>query len=551
MAEMILPGTYIEVRAEGLITPGPITVGNLGVVGTANKGPVGEAIILGGLDDARNFFGNYDIWIDGASNELTLVRALEQAYRQGATTVYAVRVASGSAASSSLTLQTGGGADSVALNANSEGRWGDRLSAGVAAATQNAFVEREEPIGPTFTLNHTAVVVSARNRILQFINATGETLSLQIVYAPAAPAAGQVAIDAASGVLTFFAAPAPADRITAYYAVASASAVEVTISLEAESEVYTVASARDLAADLARQSQWVVAGTPTDPDALPDVAASADFTGGNNGEGAAASHYDAGLARLSNEPAHIIVAAGQDENYADELAAHCQNASSDAFQRERIAVLGGGVSNPGQTLTDLLAHQVNSDRVIFVGPGITATDAAALPPQEVTLPGSYAAAAVAGLISALPAHRSPTNKVLNVGGLEEVFNKSQLEQLVLSRVLALEQRQGIKIVQGLTSSTDTAWRQITTRRIVDFAKFGTRSAADPFIGKLNNERVRGSLKGSISSLLADMVDREMLTFYELDVSATRAQEIRGIVMVTMVLQPTFSIDYIRVVMYLQ
>ena len=35
MAEMILPGTYIEVRPEGLIAPGQITVGNIGVVGTA------------------------------------------------------------------------------------------------------------------------------------------------------------------------------------------------------------------------------------------------------------------------------------------------------------------------------------------------------------------------------------------------------------------------------------------------------------------------------------------------------------------------------------
>ena len=59
------------------------------------------------------------------------------------------------------------------------------------------------------------------------------------------------------------------------------------------------------------------------------------------------------------------------------------------------------------------------------------------------------------------------------------------------------------------------------------------------------------MKGSVNSLLAAMVDREMLIGYELDVSATRDQQIRGIAQVTMVLQPTFSIDFIRVVMYLQ
>ena len=136
--------------------------------------------------------------------------------------------------------------------------------------------------------------------------------------------------------------------------------------------------------------------------------------------------------------------------------------------------------------------------------------------------------------------------------LEKDFNGTELEQLLLNRVMVLEDRNGaLRIVQGLTSSTNTAWRQVTTRRIVDFAKFGVRSASNPFIGKLNNERVRQALKGSINGFLADMVDREMLISYELEVTATREQEIRGIAQVTMVVRPTFSIDYIRVVMYLE
>ena len=35
MAEMVLPGVYIEERPEALIVAGPITVGNIGIVGTA------------------------------------------------------------------------------------------------------------------------------------------------------------------------------------------------------------------------------------------------------------------------------------------------------------------------------------------------------------------------------------------------------------------------------------------------------------------------------------------------------------------------------------
>ena len=36
ITEMVLPGTYIEVRAEGLISVGGIVTGRVGIVGTAS-----------------------------------------------------------------------------------------------------------------------------------------------------------------------------------------------------------------------------------------------------------------------------------------------------------------------------------------------------------------------------------------------------------------------------------------------------------------------------------------------------------------------------------
>jgi hypothetical protein len=170
----------------------------------------------------------------------------------------------------------------------------------------------------------------------------------------------------------------------------------------------------------------------------------------------------------------------------------------------------------------------------------------------VALPASYAAAAVAGRIASLDPHVSPTNKTINANGVATKLNSTQLESLVLRSALALEQRGPIKIVRGVTSAgNSSAFSQITTRRIVDYAKFGVRSACDPYIGKLNNERVRQAMKGTINGFLADMVDQEMLIGYALEVSATREQQIRGIAQVTMTLQPTFSIDYIRVIMNLE
>ena len=108
MSSMILPGVYITEHAEGLITPGQITIGNLGVIGTAAKGQVLQPVLLGSLQDAINEFYTYDAWIDSNTglpnpNALTLVRALEQAFEFGATTVYAVRVTKTDAASGQTT----------------------------------------------------------------------------------------------------------------------------------------------------------------------------------------------------------------------------------------------------------------------------------------------------------------------------------------------------------------------------------------------------------------------------------------------------------------
>jgi hypothetical protein len=571
MAETVLPGVSIEVRAEGLIIPLGVTIGTLGVVGTASKGPVDKPVLLGSYAEAQETFGAYDPWIDGASDELTLVRALELAFSQGATTVIAVRVAGAGATAADYLLSSAGG-DNVRLTAKSPGTWGNDLSINVAPATENAFIEGEEhPGGAAISLAQPTVVASARNRITLYTDADGITRPLQIRYDgdPGAVASGQVEVNRGTGALTFFAGeePGAADRVTASYVVAAADAVKVTLRRGRSEEVYTVVSGNDLAADVNRLSAWVYVGPPDPPDPLnpptplanagelpspsvPPDAFAAFGTGANarGDNGASGADYQAGLEALLNEPAHIIVAAGQDDSFGDELAAHCQRASSDLLKRDRIAVVG---SRLGASLSDLQGHTLNSDRVIFVGPGIKVNDRAATPPVEVTLPGAYTAAAVAGLIASFEPHVSPTNKVLPVGGLERVFTTPELRSLVQSRVLALEKRDGFRIVKGITSSTDTAWHQITTRRIVDYAKAGVRSAANPFIGKLNNERVRGALRSSINSFLADMIESEMLISYELDVSATRQQEIRGIVQVTMVLRPTFSIDFIRVTIFLE
>jgi hypothetical protein len=96
MTEMIVPGTYITVRPEGLISAGRVAVGIVGVVGTAANGAVGVPVTLSGLADAREEFGLPDDFDrpEDEDNPLTLVRALDHAYNNGAASVVAVRISS-------------------------------------------------------------------------------------------------------------------------------------------------------------------------------------------------------------------------------------------------------------------------------------------------------------------------------------------------------------------------------------------------------------------------------------------------------------------------
>ncbi len=97
IAEMVIPGTYIEVRSEGLISVGSIATGNVGIVGTAAKGPVNTVVPLGSFPEVLDIFGPADSFTSPveAATPLTLTRALQQAFAGGAGNVFAVRIANG------------------------------------------------------------------------------------------------------------------------------------------------------------------------------------------------------------------------------------------------------------------------------------------------------------------------------------------------------------------------------------------------------------------------------------------------------------------------
>lgn len=256
------------------------------------------------------------------------------------------------------------------------------------------------------------------------------------------------------------------------------------------------------------------------------------------------SDYITAFRELIKEDVNILVAPQLSTDDAKAvLGAIAEEAENGG--RDIIAVIGSDKDKADE----IKAQAPASGRVILAAPAIQAYDSAAK--QTVTLPGSYTAAAVAGLLSTLAPQSSPTNKSLpGVVHLSQKFSYGDLKNLLNGRVMVLEERQGVKVVRGLTTDNG-AFKQVTTRRITDFAKAGIRQASEPFIGRLNNQRVRAALAGAINGFLTTMVQDEALISYTLDVTATRQDEINGRAIVNAILAPTFSIDFIAVTLVLQ
>ena len=570
ITETILPGTYIEVRAEGLLSVGAIATGNVGVVGTSERGDASLARLTS-YDDARARFGEPGTWDPGAGEDNhALVRSLRLLFENGAQTVYATRVLdSEGAAPATFTLGSEAGG-TLRIRARTPGTWGNRLELRVDDAEDKDLVGDEvlSRIDGGYVLSASSVLVPPAPAAEAAPAAPAAPAA-----APVGPSVGSVTVReggvsrryqlrttaAASETvqvvpatrrLVFPAQPAETAQVRASYWVPAESLRRVTLRIGAQQEVFVVPSLRVLyqrLADPERPSRLVEAVGAPAGDGMPqrsEAGRFAAFAGGSDGA-PNASHMQEALDRLVDQDVQLVLVAGASfRRVRSALLGHVERTEN--LGRERIAVVGADRSDVDRILEN--ANEVADKRVVLVAPGLRQTDP--VTGRVSTLPPAYAAAAVAGRLSALPPHVSLTNKTLaGIDALDVAYNDGELKALVTNRVLALHTRRGTRVVKGITTD-DAAFRQISVRRIVDYVKQGTRIGANQYIGRLNNRRVRENLRSTLDGFLADLVRREFLTGYRLTVMADRPMEIRGEVLVTMDLNPTFSIDVVRVVMNL-
>ncbi len=563
IVEMIVPGTYIEVRAEGLLSVGGIATGNIGLIGTAEMGPA-EIQTLSTFEEGRARFGEPGDW-DPRSVEtnLTLVRALQLLFSDGASTVYARRVFDpAKAVAATLTIPADGADGGLKLKARTPGAWGNRLQVRVEAADQPDFVNGEvvgrsngtfslsaqkvfEPAGlPTLPPGDGSAAPPEPSLGMIAVRENGLLQRYQLK--KSVPSTQVAQLNPADRTISLLNRPSPNADIRASYYVPAENLRRVTFRYGNVQEVYVVQSLsylEQLLEDDLNPSQLVNVVQRTTNGLPRPTERFEPFSSGDNGT-VSTTDYQIALDEMVDRDVQIVVVPRSFSQIKTLLLGHLEKTEN--LGRERIAVVGADSSDVQKILEN--ANEVADKRLVLVAPGVQQTDGET--GRVLTLPPAFAAAAVAGKLSSVPPHISLTNKTLpGIERLAAEYNYGDLKSLLQNRVLALQTKRGIRVVKAITTD-DEAFRQISIRRIVDYAKEGTRRGANQYIGKLNNRRVRENLRTTLDGFLADLVLREFLTEYKLAVTADRAMEIRGEVLVTMDLKPTFSIDYIRVVMNL-
>ncbi len=292
---------------------------------------------------------------------------------------------------------------------------------------------------------------------------------------------------------------------------------------------------------LANESRFIrsVPLSSRDTNRLPtDTAAPVAFTGGTS---PTVAQYQAAIDRLADDPRIDLVLAsveagraqGEVRQIHQALVAHAVTMADAAAPR---IAFGSVTTDESNTLDSIREHSalVRNRRFVLVAP-----------------PG--AEGAVAGLIGRLDPQDSPTFKPVPLFGIAPSrYRESQLNRLLGSttNLLVVQERvgRGVVVLRGLDTSGD----QISVTRVADICIRETKAISENFIGQLNTDEARLSLKQQIVATFTRLEREGALVpstdgkdpAFMVDVYSTQQDFAQGIVRIDIAVRPVRAIDYI-------
>jgi hypothetical protein len=252
-----------------------------------------------------------------------------------------------------------------------------------------------------------------------------------------------------------------------------------------------------------------------------------------------ADDYQSALDRLESAEEVDLVIASVANQLADagitsvhqQVVAHCTKMADVA--RNRIG-LGSVTPSESASIPAILDHanDVRSDHFVLTAPAGTE-------------------AAFAGLLGRQDYFQSPTFKTITApGGAAGRYTDSELEKLVTGNVLTINEKRGLGII--VIKGVLTSGRQVNVQRTANKAVREVKAISDKYVGLLNNEGARNSLRQQIIALFLQMekdgalvpsTDGKDPAFF-VNVYSTQADFANGIVRIDIAIRPVRAIDYI-------
>lgn len=281
----------------------------------------------------------------------------------------------------------------------------------------------------------------------------------------------------------------------------------------------------------------------------------------------ASASINTALAELINKDGRFVVIAGADESltgYQQVGISHAKTASLAGQDHECVFLTG---TNNYATVALLVAqlssnpYPLNEDRTVQVTPGGLVENifynknygidygSSPDPDTQVSLSGGYMAARVAGLASVYVPDESPLWKNLGLAGLEFEFTRTHQKIAINNSwfTLAKAPNNASIVKRAITSAGVTSsFYQFTTRVIVDELRYALRLSGLAFIGKKNTSRVRKIMEEKLKFVANQYVGREIiLGDYTMKVTASRGQQILGVVKIAFAFKVVFFMEFIE------
>lgn len=159
---------------------------------------------------------------------------------------------------------------------------------------------------------------------------------------------------------------------------------------------------------------------------------------------------------------------------------------------------------------------------------------------------SNGAAGYAGMVSTLAADRSSTNQPINIPNLAFELSNYQLSKLTGKGIVTCKRTtQGLVITDGITMApVDSAYRRLSTAKVINVVDKSLRRAIEPFIGLQDNLQTLNSLNTAITSVL-NKLQENLIKYYAFKIVTDEASARLGIIKIDYTIIPTNEIKEVR------